>query len=100
MSKILLVIILSALVTQIPRTIPYFLSFTDKLPKRIRKCMRLLPLSSLGALIFPGVLTDFGSEWYAGLIGVVAAFISSRLKMPMIVSILISLLVTTIMMVI
>ncbi len=95
MSRILLIIILSALVTQIPRTIPYFLSFTEKFPKRIRKCMRLLPLSSLGALIFPGVLTDFDSQWYVGLIGVLTAFISSRMRMPMIVSIILSLAVTT-----
>ncbi len=95
MSRILLIIILSALVTQIPRTIPYFLSFTEKLPKRIRKCMRLLPLASLGALIFPGALTDFDSQWYVGLIGVLTAFISSRMRMPMIVSIILSLAVTT-----
>lgn len=95
MSRILLIIILSALLTQIPRTIPYFISFTNKLPKRIRKCMLLLPLSALGALIFPAVLTDFPNEWYAGLLGVVSAFLSSCFKLPMIVSIIVALVVTT-----
>ncbi len=100
MSRTLLIIILSALVTQIPRTIPYFLSFTHKLPKRIRKCMILLPLAALGALIFPGSLTDFGAQWYAGLSGVAVSFILSRFKLPMIVCILASLFVTTLILVI
>ncbi len=100
MGRTLLIIILSALVTQIPRTIPYFLSFTEKLPKRIRKCMVLLPLAALGALVFPGALTDFGSEWYSGLMGVVASFIASRFKLPMIVSIALALAVTTLLLII
>ncbi len=100
MTRTLIIIILSALVTQIPRTIPYFLSFTQKLPKRIRKCMVLLPLAALGALIFPGALTDFGSDWYAGLMGVLSSFIASRFRLPMIVSIIIALLVTTLLLII
>lgn len=100
MTRTLVIIILSALVTQIPRTIPYFLSFTQKLPKRIRKCMVLLPLAALGALIFPGALTDFGSEWYAGLMGVLASFIASRFRLPMIASIIIALIATTLLLII
>ena len=100
MTRIFLIIILSALVTQVPRTIPYFLSFTEKFPKRVRKCMMLLPVAALGALIFPSALTDFGGEWYAGLVGVVAAFVSSRFRLPMIVSILLALAVTTLLLVV
>ena len=100
MTRILLIIILSALVTQVPRTIPYFLSFTEKFPKRVRKCMMLLPVAALGALIFPSALTDFGGEWYAGLVGVAAAFASSRFRLPMIVSILLALAVTTLLLVV
>ena len=100
MTRILLIIIFSALVTQIPRTIPYFISFTNKLPKRIRKCMLLLPVSALGALIFPTVLTEFSQEWYAGLIGVTCAFIVSRFRLPMIGAIIVSLIATTLMLVI
>lgn len=99
MSRTLLIIILSGLVTQIPRTIPYFLSFTEKLPKRVRKCMILLPLAALGALIFPGALTDFGAEWYAGLAGIAASFIASRFRLPMIVSIVVALAVTSLLLI-
>lgn len=94
MSEHIIIIILSSVVTLIPRTIPYFLSFTKKMPKRIRKCMMLLPLSVLGALIFPGVLVDYGALWYAGLLGVSASFTASYFKLPMIVSIIIALMAT------
>ncbi len=95
MNKLALILTCS-LVTLLPRIIPYFASsFLTRLPKFIRKCMMLLPVASLGALIFPLALTDFGEEWIAGLVGVCAAFITSYFKGPMIVAIIISLAVTT-----
>ena len=57
--------------------------------------MMLLPVASLGALIFPLALTDFGPEWVAGLVGVCAAFATSLFKGPMIVAIVVSLAATT-----
>ena len=100
LNKIVLILTCSA-VTLLPRIIPYFASsFLMKLPRFIRKCMMLLPVASLGALIFPLALTDFGAEWTAGLVGVAAAFITSYLKGPMIVAIVISLAATTLMLLI
>ena len=52
MNKIALILTCSA-VTLLPRIIPYFASsFLSRLPAFIRKCMMLLPVASLGALIF------------------------------------------------
>ena len=69
MNKLLLIAVCSA-VTLLPRIIPYFASsFLMRLPRFVRKCMMLLPVASLGALIFPLALTDFGPQWYAGLVG-------------------------------
>ena len=100
MNKIVLILTCSA-VTLLPRIIPYFASsFLLRMPRFIRKCMMLLPVASLGALIFPLALTDFGPEWLAGLVGVSAAFIVSFFKAPMIVAIIISLAATTLMLMI
>ena len=78
MNKLVLILTCSA-VTLLPRIIPYFASsFLKKLPVFIRKCMLLLPVAALGALIFPLALTDFGAMWYAGLAGIAAAFVPSR----------------------
>ena len=94
MNKILM-IVLCAGATLLPRIIPFFASSAlSKLPKFLRKCMMLLPVAALGALIFPLSLTDFGTEWYAGLAGVAVAFITSLLKGPMILSIILALVST------
>lgn len=80
----------------LPRIVPYFASSAlSRLPRFIRKCMLLLPVAALGALIFPLALTDFGAMWYAGLAGIAAAFIVSVLKGPMILSIVVALVSTT-----
>ena len=92
--NIWLMIAVSSVVTMIPRMIPYFMPFLSKFPRFIRKCVMLLPVAALGALIFPLALTDFSSEWFAGLFGVVIAFFVSYFKGPMILAILISLLST------
>lgn len=92
--NIWLMIAVSSIVTMISRMIPFFMPFLSKLPRFVRKCMMLLPVAALGALIFPLALTDFSSEWLAGLIGVVVAFFVSYFKGPMILAILISLLST------
>ena len=95
MNKIVLILTCSA-VTLLPRIIPYFASsFLLRMPKFVRKCMMLLPVASLGALIFPLALTDFGPEWVAGLVGVCTAFAASLFKGPMIVAIVVSLAATT-----
>ncbi len=92
--KVLTMILVCSVFTMIPRIIPYFMPFLAKLPRKIKKCMMLLPVASLGALIFPLALTDFKADWYAGLIGVTAAFITSYFKGSMFLSIIISLLAT------
>lgn len=89
-----LLIVLCGAVTIIPRTIPFFISSLDKLPKFIRKCMMMLPIAALGALIFPMSLMDYGDKWYAGLLGVLAAFFVSFRKAPMIIAILVAMAVT------
>lgn len=95
MNKLLLIVSCAA-VTLLPRIVPFFASSAlSKLPGFLRKCMMLLPVAALGALIFPLAVTDFGAMWYAGLVGVVAAFMTSLLRGPMIVAIIIALVSTT-----
>ena len=89
-------ILVCSAVTLLPRILPYFASsYLSRLPKFIRKCMLLLPVAALGALIFPLALTDFDTEWVAGFAGVVSAFLVSYFKGPMIVAIIVALFMTT-----
>ncbi len=76
------------------RVLPYYAKFLNKLPPFVARCMRLLPIAALGPLVFPGVILDFSSQWYAGLLGIGASFLLAYTKGGMIFPILISILVT------
>ncbi|MFA6846289.1 MAG: AzlD domain-containing protein [Sphaerochaetaceae bacterium] len=87
-------ILASAVATILVRAIPYYASFLNHLPPFLNKCLRLLPIAALGALICPGAFWDFNPTWYAGVMGVGVAYILAWFKMPMIIPIIASIFVT------
>lgn len=91
---IFMYILVAALATFLVRALPYYANFLDRLPKFLAKCLRLLPIAALGALIFPAVIIDFQGRWYAGLFGIGIAFLLSYRKPGMVLPILCSVLVT------
>lgn len=92
--SIIIIIMVASIATIIPRFLPYFSKSINNLPDFIKDKLELLPVSALGALIFPYAILDFNSVWYAGLLGVIAAFILGYLKQSMIVSIIASIIIT------
>ncbi|MFA7109043.1 MAG: AzlD domain-containing protein [Sphaerochaetaceae bacterium] len=89
-----LIVLVAGVATMIPRFIPFYLSFLNKVPPFVKKCMKLLPVTAIGALIFPYTILDFFPVWYAGLLGVLAAFLVNFLKPSMLLSIIVSVIVT------
>jgi branched-subunit amino acid transport protein len=87
-------ILLSALATAIVRLLPYYATWLDRLPPLLSKSLRLLPIAALGPLIFPGVILDYGSQWYAGLAGIGIAALFSWRRNGMIIPILLSIATT------
>ena len=71
--RIVPLILASSAATLLPRILPYFVNFSNNLPRFVRKCVAVLPIAALGALIFPAILIDFKPYWYAGLCGIVVA---------------------------
>ena len=98
--NVITMIVACSLATMVSRILPLFVHGLDRLPKYLRKCMLLLPIAALGALLFPVALTDFGSQWYAGLAGIALSFIVSYFGSSMIVSIGVALIATTLMLLI
>ncbi|MCY1151366.1 MAG: AzlD domain-containing protein [Sphaerochaetaceae bacterium] len=90
----IVIVLLSALATMIPRFLPYFSSAIKKIPKVITNKLKLLPIAALGALIFPFSILDFNPVWIASTIGVLVAFLLGYLKFNMIISILFSVIAT------
>lgn len=80
MNNIILLIVLIAIVTFIPRLIPAI--FVNKLDFGVKskKFLNLLPFTALAALICPGVLTVDTKIWYVGLVGAVLAGVLSWKK--------------------
>lgn len=83
MNNIILLIVLIAIVTFIPRLIPAI--FVNKLDSGVKakKFLNLLPFTALAALICPGVLTVDTKIWYVGLVGAVVAGVLSWKKVPL-----------------
>ncbi len=93
----ILLILVSAAATFLPRVIPYYVHFLDKLPRFLRKCMLVMPVAALGALIFPAVVLDYLPQWYAGLVGIALAAAIAAWRGGMILPIVASVLGTWLM---
>jgi len=87
-------ILVSAVATFIPRILPYWASFLEKLPPLVSRMLRLLPIAALGPLIFPGTFVDFSPQMWAGFAGVSVSFLLAYRKGGMIFPILASIGVT------
>ena len=70
---IVVIVLFSAGGTYFSRVIPFFAVFLDKLPIFYKRFLRVMPVAALGALLFPGLLTDFSHAPAAGLVGAAAA---------------------------
>ncbi|WML49635.1 AzlD domain-containing protein [Neobacillus sp. PS3-34] len=86
-NEIVWMIIGMALVTYIPRMLPFVLFKGKELPPFLQGVLKNVPYATLGALIFPGILLIQKDIWY-GLFGASAAFIVSFLGANVIVTVL------------
>ncbi len=90
----LIFILVSALATLIVRLLPFYATWLDRLPPFLNRALRLLPIAALGPLIFPGVLLDYGSQWWAGIAGIAVAALLAWKQKGMVLPILLSIFTT------
>ncbi len=74
-SLIILTIISMAVVTYIPRMLPFVMFRGKELPPFLQGVLQNVPFATLGALIFPAVLLINEGNILFGLVGAAAAFI-------------------------
>lgn len=84
-----------AVVTYIPRMLPFVLFRGKELPKFLQGILKNVPYATLGALIFPGILFIQEDIWY-GLLGAAAAFVAAYLGANVIVVVIGSIAVLTV----
>lgn len=91
MNRIIIIILACAAVNYALRVIPFFISAGENLPPYFRRFLDYMPVTALGALIFPGIITSFPQHPEAGIAGVaaaaIAAWFSEGLIMPVFASI-------------
>jgi branched-subunit amino acid transport protein len=95
MSNIMLIIAGMAVVTYIPRMLPFI--FMDKIiiPPLVQRILRNVPYAMLGALIFPGIL-NVSEDIYFGIIGAGTAFLLAFIGLDVIIVVLSTIVVLSI----
>lgn len=88
MNNYKLLIIGMMVVTYIPRLIPFVLASKIQLPNKLRRFLRTIPYTALGALIIPGIFTATPEMPIAALAGAVFAFLYGGFKGGIIIPVL------------
>ncbi|MBR2474150.1 MAG: AzlD domain-containing protein [Clostridia bacterium] len=86
--EIVLLVVLMALVTYVPRMLPSFIIGKIKIGKKTEKFLRLIPYTAMAALIFPGILNSVGDKAYYGLAGGAVAALLAYFKCPVVVCVI------------
>lgn len=94
-AEIVWMILGMAVVTYLPRMLPFVLFKGIELPPFLQGVLKNVPYATLGALIFPGILFIQEDIWF-GLVGAAAAFVAAFLGANVIVVVLGSIAVLTI----
>lgn len=94
-AEIIWMILGMAVVTYLPRMLPFVLFKGIELPPFLQGVLKNVPYATLGALIFPGILFIQEDIWF-GLVGAAAAFVAAFLGANVIVVVLGSIAVLTI----
>jgi branched-subunit amino acid transport protein len=91
MSKALIIILACGAVNYILRVVPFIFSVGEDLPPYLKRFLDYMPVTALGALILPGIITSFPDNPAAGVAGAAAAaftaWIAGGLILPVFASI-------------
>ena len=84
-ADIVILVLLMALVTYLPRMLPAFIIGKIKLGRKTEKFLKLIPYTAMSALIFPGIFSVDESRAYVGIFGGGVAAILAYFKCPVII---------------
>ena len=87
-SIIIITIVGMAVVTYLPRMIPFIMFRGKELPLFLQGVLKNVPYAALGALIFPAVFLIQEGEIMFGVVGMAAAFLIAFLGANVIVVVL------------
>lgn len=73
MSKVIVIILACGVVNYVLRVTPFVFSVGENIPPYLKRFLDYMPVTALGALILPGIITSFPANPAAGAAGVAAA---------------------------
>lgn len=82
--NLVMIVVGMALVTYIPRLLPFIFTTDKPYPNKVRQFLSYLPFAILGALIFPGILSSTG-DTASAVVGLVTALILAWLRAHLII---------------
>ena len=88
MSSILVLVLLMAAVTFIPRLIPLVFMRIDNIPKKLRIFLSYIPYAVLGALIIPGGIGGIPNRPWISITVLAAAALISWIKNSIIITLI------------
>ena len=88
MSNILLLVLLMAAATFIPRLIPLVFIRVDNVPKKLRTFLSYIPYAVLGALIIPGGVAGITDRPWISIIVLASAALISWIKNSIIITLI------------
>lgn len=86
--EIVLIIVLMALVTYIPRVLPSFIVGKLRLGKKTEKFLRLIPYTAMTALVFPGIFTSVNGNVIYGIAGGAVAAFLAYMRCPVVICVI------------
>ena len=86
MNNILILVILMAAVTYIPRLIPLVFIRVDNIPKKLKTFLSYIPYAVLGALIIPGGIGGIPNRPWISITVLAAAALISWIKNSIIIT--------------
>lgn len=83
-NSIWFIILGMAIVTYIPRLLPFVFLNPETIPPFLQRILKNVPYAALGALIFPGILLIQENIWFGiagGLVALIVAYLGAPLVM-------------------
>lgn len=89
-NRYLLIILGMSIVSYLPRVVPAVFISKVKLNPWLERFLNMIPFTAMTALVFPGIFYSIPGNLSATWIGTVVAIVSSLLKAPLSITVLLS----------
>lgn len=87
-----LLILIMGVINYLLRVLPATVFSKVKFGRYMRRVLNLIPYTALTALVFPGIFFSVGDHTYIAMAGTVVAIITAILRLPLSVSVIITVL--------